>query len=106
MARASAQRLRGNFLRIGFYFDYKQQALEELAQANLALGRPAQSPCPGQRRLRGRKPPDPQEANAERLDPALVGRHFDAYWQICRALGCTRRPPPGQQLEMLLEDEG
>jgi hypothetical protein len=93
-----------DFLRIGFYFDYKQQALEELAQANRALGGSAQSPCPGQRRVRGRKPADPEEGNAERLDVALVGQHFDAYWQICRALGCPRRPPPGQQLEMLLED--
>lgn len=92
------------FLKVGFSFEYKQAALQELANANAALDRPSQSPCPGQRRPRAPKPSDPEEHNATRLAPVLVGRHFDAYWQVCRALGCPRRPPPGAQLDSIVED--
>ena len=28
--------------------------------------------------------------NDERLDERLKGKHFDAYFQICRALGCQQ----------------
>jgi hypothetical protein len=93
-----------HFLDVGFVFDYKQRVLEELATANRGRGRPSQGACPGEKRWRGRKSLHSDEHNADRLDPVLVGKHFDAYWQICRELGCHRRPPAGQQLEMVIED--
>jgi len=95
-----------DFLSLGFYFDYKQAALNELASINQARGGHGTSPCPGQRLIgRGRrKPSHPEEHNSTRLDPNLVGRHYTSYWQICRELGCPRRPPAGAQLEMGLEE--
>jgi hypothetical protein len=44
------------------------------------------------RKSRGTKTRDPEEKNKTKLDPRLVGHHFDAYWQICKALGCSRMP--------------
>lgn len=92
------------FLGVGFYFDYKQEALEELANLNLSRFPHRVKGCPGARRRGIRKTPDPDEQNAERLPPELLGRHFDAYWQICRALGCPRRPSARAQLELIVEE--
>lgn len=93
-----------DFLGVGFYFDYKQAALKELADLNLSRFPHRVKGCPGARRRGIRKAPDPDEQNAERLPPELLGKHFDAYWQICRALGCPRRPSPGAQLELIVEE--
>lgn len=94
------------FEKVGFFFPFKQTALKELADANRRMGGTAQSACPGRRRLAHsrRKPADPEEGNVSRLDAALVGKHCDAYWQICKELGCTREPPPGVQIPMPLEE--
>jgi hypothetical protein len=92
------------FIAIGFYFDFKQAALEELAKFNRRHFKNKVKGCPGARRLGKRKKRDPEEKNAEKLPAELLGRHFNSYWQICRALGCTRRPPPREQLELLVED--
>ena len=81
------------FQRIGFNFQHKQIILDELATYNIEHYPTASSnPCPGMRPLRNSKPLDAQENNAERLDPRLVGNHYDAYWEICKALGCPRMP--------------
>lgn len=87
-----------DFLPIGFSFAFKQQALEDLAAANRRKGRSVPHGCPGQRLIRRRKRRHPEEKNAERLPEALLGKHFNAYWQICRALGCPRRPAQRQLL--------
>lgn len=82
-----------SFLPIGFTFKHKQTILEEFAAHDAEQSpRAHYEPCPGQRPLRGGKPADDGENKAERLDARLVGQHYDAYWQICRALGCPRRP--------------
>lgn len=93
-----------DFLGTGFYFDYKQTALNELAELNLSRFHHRVKGCPGARRLGIRKAPDPDEQNTERLPTELVGKHFNAYWQICRALGCPRRPSPSTQLELITEE--
>ncbi len=93
-----------DFMAIGFYFDYKQAILEELAELNRSRFPAGVKGCPGARRKGPRKASDPGENNAERLPAELVGKHFDAYWHICRALGCPRRPAPGEQIEMALEE--
>lgn len=81
------------FLKVGFTFRHKQQVLEELAQQDKQTHPEAvYAPCPGERIVRAKKSHDDREHNAERLPSCLVGKHFDGYWQICRALGCPRRP--------------
>jgi hypothetical protein len=88
------------FLGIGFTFKHKQTILEELAEHNTQNYQKAKKlPCPGMRRLHGTKSSAPDENNAEKLDPRLVGNHYDAYWQICKALGCKRMPIDESQLE-------
>jgi hypothetical protein len=93
------------YLKIGFSFEHKQKILEELANFNLKHG--SASPpkkCPGIRAIH-RKESDSEEGNASKLDPRLVGKHFDGYWQICKALGCTRMPPDdGQGTLEFVED--
>lgn len=94
------------FLEIGFSFEHKQQILEEFANHDDEhFGNASHTPCPGIRRLRKQKPRDPQESNYDKLDPLLAGNHYDAYWQICKTLGCTRRPSPSGQLELEFSDE-
>ncbi|MBI4180889.1 MAG: hypothetical protein HY528_03060 [Chloroflexi bacterium] len=91
------------FTSIGFYFDFKQAALEELADFNNKHFTTKIKGCPGARKIGARKKKDKEEKNGERLPPELVGRHFNAYWQVCRALGCTRRPKPDEQIELIPE---
>ncbi|GIV07054.1 MAG: hypothetical protein KatS3mg017_0256 [Fimbriimonadales bacterium] len=96
------------FLKIGFTFRHKQKVLEELAaQDNQNFPQVAYSFCPGERRLSRPKPENERENDADRLPPEIVGKHFDAYWQICRALGCPRRPAASEQalLEEVSDDE-
>jgi len=92
------------FLNIGFYFDFKQAALQELADINNRHFSNKIKGCPGARRVGVKKKKDKEENNAERLPPELVEKHFNAYWQICRALGCTRRPKPDEQIELIPEE--
>jgi len=94
-----------DFLKVGFFFDFKQVALESLAEANVRdFPGYETKPCPGRRKKRFTKPHHPLESCSEKLDPRLVGKHFNAYWEICKALGCKREPPPGAQLEIPFEE--
>lgn len=93
------------YIEIGFSFEHKQKILEELASFN-RNEKPNIDPqeCPGARPLRHKKPPDPEENNAEKLDPSLLSKHFDAYWQICKKLGCKRKPKSPQFSFDFVED--
>ncbi len=91
------------FTSIGFYFDFKQAALLELADVNNTRFNNKIKGCPGARKVGTRKKKDKEEKNSERLPPELVGKHCNGYWQICRALGCSRRPHPGEQIELIPE---
>ncbi len=79
------------FAKIGFYVRYKQKILEEFVAVDrqMTAGIPPKcNPNPELRQLR-RKP----KHHAERskvLPLPLRGKHFDAYWQICVAVGCTQ----------------
>lgn len=90
------------FLEIGFSFEHKQRVLEELAAADRYL-RGDYNGCPGRRQVRGAKELDPDESS-DRLPTELQGQHFDSYWQICRALGCSREPY-ANQLPLPLDSE-
>ncbi len=92
-----------DFRDIGFYFDYKQRALSELAEKNLSRFHNRIKPCPGVRKGHQKKPRSPLE-KSDRLDTKLTRKHFNAYWQICKALGCQRKPAPREQLGLIPEE--
>ena len=78
------------FEKIGFSLPHKQTILEEFIQKDKEnYPNKTYNPCPGRRKLRKRKPKDKRE-NSEKLDDRLNGKHFNAYWQICKKLGCPR----------------
>ncbi len=94
------------FLSIGFSFEHKQKILEEFVEWDRVNTKDARYEfCPGVRSIRKIKPADTRENNVDHLDPDLVGKHFDSYWQICKALGCSRAPSPNEELSMIFEDE-
>lgn len=93
------------FLEIGFSFEHKQKILEEFVEWDAQNTRDAgYEPCPGVRRPGRSKAPDPDEHNQDKLDSRLLGNHYDAYWQICRALGCRRAPVVGAQTNLGLAE--
>ncbi len=79
-----------NFEPIGFRIEHKNEILREMAEYN-------KSAFPGQRdklctppkRIMRRKVHHPAEGS-ERLPDELKEKHFDAYWQVCKELGCVR----------------
>jgi len=75
------------FIKVGFYIPYKQEILEELAQSNAGLPKPVECTPPKPKR-RGKKR-HPAESSSK-LPPQIRGKHYDAYWEICRDLGCWR----------------
>ena len=83
------------FQRIGSIFDHKKQVLDILTEQDRE--RPPRPnlylPCPGRRKSRTAKEPHPEE-NSDKL-PENVRKHYDAYWQICKAAGCIVEPEPG-----------
>ena len=103
------------FGNIGFTLPHKQSILEEfIEQDKKNHPRRTYNPCIGRKKLRKRKQKDSRETS-EKLDARLNGRHFNAYWQICKKLGCPRTPKILQQgnwqvnkqkaLEEIEEDE-
>lgn len=96
------------FLKIGFTFRHKHRLLEEFVQQDKQKHPDAvYAPCPGERMIRVIKDSSDGEHDAERLPSCLVGKHFDGYWQICRALGCPRRPTNDEigLLEDLIDED-
>jgi len=89
---------------VGFSFDFKQAALDSLAEANLRKFPSHKTKlCPGRRKGKSTKPLHSLENDTARLDTRLTGKHFDHYWEICKALGCQREPSSGEQLGFPLE---
>ena len=85
------------FGEIGFSLPHKQAILEEFIEHDKEHHpKKLYGPCVGRKRLGKRKPKDNRESH-EKLDNRLKGRHFNAYWQICKRLGCPRRPKTMQQ---------
>ena len=82
------------FGEIGFSFPHKQALLQDFIAHNKEhYPKKVYNPCLGRKILgnRKRKRKDSRE-NDDRLDPRLKGQHFNAYWQICKKLGCPRTP--------------
>lgn len=80
------------FGKVGFSLPHKQTILEEFIEHDEkhypTLG---YNPCLGKKKIRNRKKKDKRESD-EKLDARLKGKHFNAYWQICKKLGCPRKP--------------
>ena len=65
-------------------------------QADQAVGRKAPKKCnpnPEIRRIK-KKPKHPSQKS--KILPAKLRKHFDAYWEICLALGCDQCVETGQ----------
>jgi len=77
------------FLPIGFYIRHKDEILRELAEYNKQNFSVTTSFCSPPKEVDEKKPKHPCE-NDYRLPQELRGKHCDAYWQVCEALGCFR----------------
>ena len=78
------------FAKIGFYVPYKEKILKELVEADRKVGGkkpPKCNPNPEIRRIK-KKPEHPGEKS--NIVPKKLRKHFNAYWQICLALGCDQ----------------
>ena len=78
------------FAKIGFYVPYKEKILKELVRADQKVGgkKPLKcNPNPAVRRIK-KKPKHPGEKS--NIVPKKLRKHFNAYWQICLALGCDQ----------------
>lgn len=89
------------FERIGFSFEHKEQVLRYLIEQDRGKNDDYR-PCPGRRRPGKKKPANPDETSERLLEP--VRKHFDAYWQICKAMGCLIEPELGPLFTAINED--
>ena len=86
------------FGRIGFSLEHKQGILEEFIEHDRKYAPDKMyNPCLGKKKIRKRKRRSEAE-NHERLDERIRGQHFNAYWQICKRLGCPRTPKVVQEM--------
>lgn len=85
------------FESVGFYSQHKQKILEEFIEYNKKTFKKNHEECnPLEKDIRQPKPRHPCE-NHEKIPERIRGRHFDGYWQICKALGCAQGKPSQQK---------
>jgi len=83
-----------DFQKVGFYVSHKKKVLKILSAEN-ERNFPTRAPhfCNpakgGKRYREGEKKKHPGE-NAKTLPPELKGKHYNAYWEICAAMGCLK----------------
>jgi len=92
-----------DFVSIGYNFEYKQQIFNELVEWNLKQ-KPNQqtnfcNPKIKKPRLKHIKHKDEKSKSL----PKCLRKHFDAYFQICLALGCEQGEP-SPQMEIFEEE--
>lgn len=83
------------FLSVGFQFPFKQRILEAMAEINRTQEHTSHA-CNPLARHRIKKKPRHKDEKSKTLPPALRGKHFDAYFQICQTLGCAQGTPSDQ----------
>lgn len=83
-----------NFKPIGFYFSYKQQILEAMIEWNRKRSSATHLGCNPFTKTPGKPKAKRKDERHPTLPTCLRGRHFNAYFQICQALGCTQGTPP------------
>ena len=70
--------------------------LEEFIEYNKTTFHKNHQECnPLEKDIRQPKPRHPCESH-QKIPQQIRGRHFDGYWQICQALGCTQGKPSPQ----------
>lgn len=85
-----------DFLPVGFHFRFKQQILEEMAEWNRRQRVGGGRKCNPLARHRIKKKAHHGEEKSKSLPSSLRGKHFDAYFQICLALGCQQGKPTSE----------
>jgi len=89
---------------VDFHVEYKRRVLAEFIADDRERFNVVSLPCnPKMKRIRSRKPAHPEE-NSPLLPEYLRGQHFDAYWQICRKLGCRQGQKIGRQIAFFEEE--
>lgn len=92
-----------DFLPVGFHFRFKQEILEEMARWNKREGGAPSRACNPLARHRIKIKKKHKEEASKNLPDELRGKHFNAYFHICRALGC-KQGEPSSQLVLLTEE--
>ena len=82
-----------NFLPVGFHFPFKQKILDEMARINQEQGGGSIKVRNPLARRRVQKKQKHKDERSKKLPVQLRGKHFDAYFQICQALGCAAGKP-------------
>lgn len=78
------------FEKIGFRITHKNDILKEMADFNKTKYPNHESKlCAPPKHIRRKKIKHPEE-KSDRLPEELKGKHFNAYWQVCKELGCVR----------------
>lgn len=81
---------------IGFYAPHKQRILEEFIEYNKQTFQKRHEECnPFEKGIRKSKPRHPCEGH-QKIPAPIRGKHYNGYWQICQALGCTQGKPSSQ----------
>ena len=95
-----------DFEPIGYYFRFKQDAFQALLEENRKRSRSTGHFCnPKAKKVsaKAKKPPHEDEGD-DRLPPEIRGCHFNAYFRICKRLGCKQgKKPP--QMEFFEDEE-
>lgn len=79
-----------DFESIGFRIDHKNAILKEMAEHNRSEKPNAiHKLCSPPKKITKEKVSHPKE-DSERLPDELRSQHFDAYWQVCKSLGCVK----------------
>jgi len=95
-----------DFQPVGYYFKFKQEAFQVLVEQNLRRSRSHGKFCnPKAKRISARaRKPSHKDENDERLPTEIRGYHVNAYFRICRRLGCKQgKKPP--QMEFFEDEE-
>ena len=78
------------FAKIGFYVPYKERILAELVAEDRERGGTPPKKCNPNPKVRRLKKKPRHSGEKSEILPPVVRRHFNAYWQICRVLGCDQ----------------
>jgi len=94
-----------DFVPIGYNFEYKRNIFEEMVEWNEKHRLVGETRvCNPKIKKPRKKHPRHKEERSQEL-PKEIRKHFDAYFQICRALGCEQGEPSSQVELFEGEDE-
>jgi hypothetical protein len=92
-----------DFLPVGFHFPFKQRILEEMARLNGTQGGAPSRTCNPLAPHHIRKKRKQKGEKSGDLPESLRGKHFNAYFQICQAIGCAQGTPSDQLVHITEE---